>query len=358
MKGMTTMSQYPAVHKMQPRPSQLTRSRRALVALAAAAVAVSASACGASGGSDAASGAEACKGKVTVVAHTGPGGGADVLSREIIALLEKENLIKPGTWTVDNREGGDGAVAMNFMREQAGRGDMIEFMSVVNLTNAMVTPGVDVSTLDLTPLVSLYDDRMAAAVKTDGPYKSFNDFVEDAKRHPDQLVQSGGSSTSFDAMISDVLQRESGAKWQFLSFSSGGDRRTALIRGDAQLYMTEPADMQESVKGGEMVPVLVAGTERSKIFPDTPTSEELGYTDAMPVSTRGMAGPPEMTPEASQCYIGLFTQLSTTASFKDFITTKDVKENFQTGDAYRQALEQQHARYEELFKQTGQLVQG
>jgi len=323
-----------------------------------ATLALGASACGANSGTNAASGADACKGDVTVVAHTGPGGGADVLSREVIQLLEKENLIKPGTWTVDNREGGDGAVAMNFMREQEGRGDMIEFMSVVNLTNEMVTSGVDVGTLDLTPLVSLYDDRMAAAVKTDGPYKTFKDFVEDAKRRPDQLVQSGGSTTSFDAMVADVLQRGTGAKWQFLSFSSGGDRRTALIRGDAQLYMTEPADMQESVEGGEMVPVLVAGTERSKIFPDTPTSQELGYTEPMPVSTRGLAGPPKMAPEASQCYIDLFTQLSKTASFKDFITTKDVRENFQTGDAYKQALEDQRAHYEELFKETGQLVQG
>ena len=241
------MSQHIMGRSLRGSPgSQRTRSRRALVALAMSALAVRATACGANGGSDAASGAEACKGKVSVVAHTGPGGGADLLSREIISLLEKENLIKPGTWTVENREGGDGAVAMRFMREQAGRGDMIEFVSVVNLTNEMVTPGVDISTLDLTPLVSLYDDRMAAAVKTDGPYKNFNDFVEDAKRHPDQLVQSGGSSTSFDAMVSDVLSGRAEAKWQFLSFRSGGDRRTALIRGDAQLYMTEPADMRKA----------------------------------------------------------------------------------------------------------------
>jgi len=333
-------------------------SLRRLAVLLMSALAVGATACTPNGGSEAASGAEACKGKVSVVAHTGPGGGADLLSRQIISLLEKENLIDRGSWTVENREGGDGAVAMGYMREQAGRGDVIEFVSVVNLTNEMVTPGVDIGTLDLTPLVSLYDDRMAAAVKSGGPYKNFNDFVEDAKRRPGQLVQSGGSTTSFDAMVADVLMRETDAKWQFLSFPGGGDRRTALIRGDAQLYMTEPADMAESVEGGEMTPVLMVGAERSKIFPDTPTTQELGYKSAMPVSTRGLAGPPEMSAEASQCYVDLFTQLSNSQSWQDYITKQDVQANFQTGDAFKQGLEKQRAQYEELFKQTGQLVQG
>lgn len=358
MEGMTTMSESSTHDNHATPPRSTKRSRRRVAALLLSTIALAASACNATGGSSDASGADACKGKVTVVAHTGPGGGADVLSREIISLLEKENLIEPGSWTVQNREGGDSAVAMNFMSEQAGRGDMIEFMSVVNLVNEMVTPGVDVGTLSLTPLVSLYDDRMAAAVKTGGPYKTFADFIEDAKRHPNQRVQSGGSTTSHDAMVADVLQRETGAQWQFLSFASGGDRRTALIRGDAQLYMTDPADMAESVKGGEMVPVLMVGKERSKIFPDTPTTQELGYTSQMPVSTRGIAGPPDMSQEAIQCYVDLFTQLTEAESWQEFVDRKDVEENFQTGDAYRKALEAQHAHYEELFRQTGQLVEG
>ena len=77
-----------------------------------------------------------------------------------------------------------------------------------------------------------------------------------------------------------------------------------------------------------MVPVLVARYRAVEDLPGHPDQPGVGLYRAMPVSTRGMAGPPEMTPEASQCYIGLFTQLSTIASCKDFITTKTSRRTF------------------------------
>lgn len=294
--------------------------------------------------------------QVDVVVHTAPGGGADLLAREIISLMEEEEIIDPGAWTVDNRDGGGSAVALSYLQEQEGRDDLLAFSSNVYIVNRLVTEGVEVGLETFTPVVSLYDDTMAVAVAADGPYTSLEDFIDAAKEEPGKLVQAGGSNTATDALSGEFLQRESGAEWQFLSFPGGGERKTALLRGDAGLYMTEPSDMQENVEAGEMVPVAIIGEDRVDMFPDTPSTVELGYEDVPPAQTRGVVGPPGMSDEAVEYYAGLFEQLTETEAYQDFIERAAAVEHYLVGDEYRAHLEQQEQEHIELFRETGQLV--
>jgi putative tricarboxylic transport membrane protein len=56
------------------------------------------------------------------------------------------------------------------------------------------------------------------------------DFVAAAKEKPGQLKQSGGSVTSRDNVVRQLLQKSSGARWAFISFPGGGERIAALAR--------------------------------------------------------------------------------------------------------------------------------
>lgn len=344
------------------RTSQVLRRRTAAVGTALALM-TTAAACGSDedAGTDVAAGGGGDSGScaaesVDVVVHTAPGGGADLLAREIINMMEQEEIIEPGAWTVDNRDGGGSAVALAYLQEQAGRDDMIAFSSNVYIVNRLVTEGVDVGLGSFTPIAALYDDTMAIAVAADGPYESLEDFINAAQERPGELVQSGGSQTATDALAGQALQRETGAEWQFLSFPGGGERKTALLRGDADLYLTEPADMQENVEAGEMVPVAIVGDTPVDMFPDTPTTVELGYEQVPPAQTRGVVGPPEMSDEAVECYADLFRQLSETDVYQEFIDRSAAVPNFLVGEEYQAHLEQQEEEHIELFRETGQLV--
>lgn len=296
--------------------------------------------------------------RVTALVHTAAGGGADLLARQIIAMMEKEKIIKPGSWTVENREGGGGAVVLSYLREQSARSDIVAFSSNVYFANKLITKDVNVGYGDFTPIVSLYDDVMAVAVAADGLYKTLTEFIDAAKASPGKLVQSGGSLSGTDALSGYALQEVTGAKWQFLSFPGGGDRRTALLRGDSQLYMTEPADMEEYVKSGDMIPVAIMGGERVSIFPDTPSTEELGYGLGAPAQTRGVVGPPKMSAEAITYYEGLFKKLTETDSWKDFIEASVATPTFRTSKEFDAHMKQQVEDHIEIFRKSGLLVNG
>jgi putative tricarboxylic transport membrane protein len=294
--------------------------------------------------------------QVEVVVHTAPGGGADLLAREIVAMLEAEKIIEPGSWTVENRDGGGSAVALSYLQEQAGRDDVIAFSSNVYIVNKLVTEGVDVGYGSFTPIVAMYDDTMAVAVAAGGPHANLQQFIDAARAAPGTLVQAGGSQTASDALAGQFLQREAGVQWEFLSFPGGGERKTALLRGDADLYMTEPIDMQENVEAGEMVPIAIIGENRVDTFPDTPSTRELGFQDIPPAQTRGVVGPPEMSQEAIAYYTDLIQRLTETDTWADFIERSAARPNFLTGDRYDAHLSDQVKVHTELFRETGQLV--
>jgi putative tricarboxylic transport membrane protein len=296
--------------------------------------------------------------QVTVVVHTGPGGGGDTLARQVVAMMEEEGIVEPGAWTVENREGGGSAVAVNYLLEQEGREDLIGIASNIWLVNAMVTDGVESSALDLTPLAGIYQDRFGIAVAADSPYETLDDFIEAAEAEPNTLIQVGGSNTSNDALVGQTLMRESGTTWRFLSFDSGGERRTALLRGDGDIFLSETGDLAESVEAGEMRLLAIVGDQESPLFPDVPTTEELGYTEETPRQVRYALAPPGISQEAIDWYESKFQELVDSETFAEYIESYDADPVFRTADELGDFLVEQEEQHVSLFEETGQLVDG
>ena len=142
---------------------------------------------------------------VEIVVHTGPGGGSDVLARAMVIMLEKEKLL-PVRAQVVNKPGGGGATAAAFLAEKKGETHMIGIFTGVWLTNPLTSAEAKVTLKDLTPIARLLLEPAVIAVKADAPYKTLGDFVSAAKAKPGELKQSGGSITSRDNVVRQLLQ--------------------------------------------------------------------------------------------------------------------------------------------------------
>src|SRR5213596_2421381 len=163
---------------------------------------------------------------IEVVVHTGPGGGSDLLARAVALMVEKEKLL-PVRMQVVNKTGGGAAVAAAYLAEKKGDPNTIGFFTGVWLTSPLTSAEARVSLKDLTPVVRLVLEPAVISVKTDAPYKTLADFVAAARQNAGQLKQSGGSITSRDNVVRQLLQKHSGARWAFISFPGGGERVVA-----------------------------------------------------------------------------------------------------------------------------------
>ncbi|MCE2998838.1 MAG: tripartite tricarboxylate transporter substrate binding protein, partial [Betaproteobacteria bacterium] len=188
---------------------------------------------------------------VEMIVHTGPGGGADVLARFIAQVIEKENLA-PVRFTVNNRDGGGGLRAMAYVVEKKGDNHAIAVFTGNWLTNPLTRAEAKVTVKDMTPVVRLVLEPAVIAVKSDAPFKTLKDFIDAAKKQPGALKQSGGSTTSRDNVVRQLLMRETGSNWAYISFPGGGERIAALLGGHVNMMVIEPQEAGEHIKAGNM----------------------------------------------------------------------------------------------------------
>ncbi len=266
---------------------------------------------------------------VELVVHTGPGGGSDVLARQMALIMEQEKLV-PVRVQVANKPGGGGTVAAAYLAEKKGEQHTIGLFTGVWLTNPLTIEKANVTLKDLTPVVRLVLEPAVIAVKNDAPYKTLGDFVAAAKAKPGELKQSGGSITSRDNVVRQQIQKVSGARWQFISFPGGGERIAALLGGHVNMMVIEPAEAGEHIRANNMRVLAQVSDKRLPMFPNVPTLKEAGI-DVTPVpQVRGVVAPPGIPRENVAYWEGVFKKLTQTASWKKFLDDNQFEDGYQT----------------------------
>jgi putative tricarboxylic transport membrane protein len=265
---------------------------------------------------------------VEVVVHTGPGGGSDLLARAAVLMIEKEKL-SPVRMQVVNKPGGGSTLAAAYLFEKKGEPHTIGFFTGVWLTSPITTAEAKVTLRDLTPVARLVLEPAVIAVKADAPYKTLGDFVAGAKKSPGQLKQSGGSVTSRDNVVRQLLQKASGARWAFISFPGGGERIAALLGGHVNIMVIEPSEAGEHIRAGSMRLLAQVSEKRLAAFPDVPTLKEAGFDVPSVPQVRGVVAPPGIPAENVAYWEGVFRKLTQTASWRKYLEDNQFEDGYQ-----------------------------
>ncbi len=273
--------------------------------------------------------------QIEAVVHTGPGGGSDLLARAVAEMLQKEKLIQQRMQVV-NKPGGGPAVAMSYLSEKKGETHTIGFFTGVWVTNPLTTPEANVTVKDLTPIVRLVLEPAVIAVKADSPYKTMKDFIEAAKKSPNQLRQSGGTMLSRDNLMRLLIQKATGTQWTFISFPSGGERISNLLGGHVQMMVIEPQEAGEHIRAGNMRVIAQLTEKRLAALPNVPTIKEQGIDISLIPQARGVLAPPAASREVVQYWEGVFDRFSKSPSWQQYLEQNQFEDGYLKGAAARQ----------------------
>jgi putative tricarboxylic transport membrane protein len=289
---------------------------------------------------------------VEVVVHTGPGGGNDVLARAVALMIEKEKLL-PVRMQVVNKPGGNGNVAVAYLAEKKGDPNTIGFFSAIMLTNVLVSAEAKISIRDLTPIARLVQEPAVIAVKADAPYKTLAEFIDAAKKNPGKLKQSGGSITSRDNVVRQLLQKSTGAQWSFISFPGGGERIAALLGGHVNIMVIEPEEAGEHIRAGTMRVLAQVSATRLPGFPNVPTLKEAGFDVPVVPQIRGVVAPPGIPSQNVVYWENLFRKLTQTAVWKKYLADNQFEDGYQSGAELAQFLDGYSDSMREILKSAG-----
>jgi putative tricarboxylic transport membrane protein len=254
---------------------------------------------------------------VEFVVHGGPGSGNDAFGRTVVSIIEKEKLA-PVRFQIANRVGGGGATAAAYMIGKKGNPHVIGLYTSVWVSNPLVQQEADARVADMTSIARLLLEPAVVIVRNDAPYKTLKEFIDAAKAKPGTLKQSGGSVLARDALVYQLLQANTGAKWSFISFPSGGERIAALLGGHVDLLIAEPSEAAELLRAGKMKALAQISEKRLPGFEQVPTLKEAGFAIPDVPQARGIIAPPGIPAEAVAYYEDLMQRVAKSPSFEKY----------------------------------------
>jgi putative tricarboxylic transport membrane protein len=292
-------------------------------------------------------------GRTQVVVHTGPGGGSDVFARQVVKLLMADKLIDDN-WPVRNQTEGSSIGAMSYLMGRKGRSDTIAAVTPTWLVTPLTLSGASVSVTELQPIAALLVEPQVVAVRAESDYHTMKDFVADAQRKPDTLVQVGGSITATDSLTGKALQAKTDSTWKFLSFSDSGQRIAALLRNDAQMMIGASTDFVDQVKVGALRVIATVADRNVSTFPELTSIKAQGIdAGELPEEFRGFVGPPEMPADALAYYQGVFAKLVKAPGWNDFVDENGSVTEFLDAPAFGALLQKQNASLTSLIDTLG-----
>jgi tripartite-type tricarboxylate transporter receptor subunit TctC len=209
------------------------------------------------------------------------GGQADLAARPVALALEK---ILGRSVVVDNRAGGAGGAIGN---AAAARAEPDGYTLLMTLSSLAVLPEADrlfdrppvYEVSQFAPVARVLADPTLLAVPASAPWKTLQDFVDDAKSRPGQIPygSSGPYGTLHVAM--EMFTASAGIKLLHIPFRGAGPALNAILTGTVQALASAPGTLKQQVDDGRMRVLANWGAERIASFPDLPTFRELGYSD-------------------------------------------------------------------------------
>jgi tripartite-type tricarboxylate transporter receptor subunit TctC len=217
------------------------------------------------------------KGKmITIIVSWATGGGADISSRVLAAMLEKE-LGTPVM--VANRPGAASQIGATAIAGSRPDGYTLGQTMLPATPLAYLDPSrkATFNRSSFAPVALHTVDPIAMAVRTDSPFKTLQELVAYAKANPYKLKTGTGGVLSVPHMAVLQLQKEAGIKLSIVHFQGGAEPANNLLGGHTDMIFDFPSVLMPHVRAGSFRPLAVLDRKETKFLPGTKTMESLGY---------------------------------------------------------------------------------
>jgi tripartite-type tricarboxylate transporter receptor subunit TctC len=209
---------------------------------------------------------------IEMVVTFGPGGGADLMGRQMGRLLEGPLGI---SIPVSNVAGASGNAGLTRLRTNPADGYTMG--TLISLTVASWAAGLGDSKPEDFRVISVVQNSPSFLFVTpNSPYQTAGDLLAFAKDNPGQLtVATSGYGTQDDVTLK--LLAKAGVQMENVPFQAPGERYASPIGGHTAVLYEEPGDVAQFITAGQLKPLVVFAKERHPAFADVPTAAELGY---------------------------------------------------------------------------------
>ena len=271
------------------------------------------------------------------------GGGMDVTGR---ALVNEAAKILKQPMICSNQVGAGGNLALGRIKGESPDG-----YTICNATTGAFCRSPHMQPVpfdpfkDFTFIMQYGLFQYGIAVRSDSPWKTFEEFIDYAKKNPRKITYGTAGVGLGQHLAMEYLGKKLGIQWDHVPFTGGPQAITALLGGHVNA-ISQTSEWAEYVRSGKLRLLALLASKRMKSFPDVPTLMDKGFPFAVHggLSFVGPAGMPKPVVEKLQnafheamkstAFIDIMDKFEYTIEYMDSETlTKFIPKDYkETGD--------------------------
>ena len=283
------------------------------------------------------------------ISHSSAGSGTDLFNRNVSGMLEKEKILNvPFIHT--NRVGGNGVIAYQYLKNRKGDPHVVMAMSVTVILTQSILPDTGLALDSITPIIRFAQDPQVVAVRTESKFKTYQELIN-AAREGNVVAGITGPTGSGRAAL-HYIERDTGAKFKYVTFKGGGDAVLATLGGHVDVTTENMSEMLPLVEARKMRILAVTGERRFKQVPEVPTLKELGYKTVV-ATGRGFGMAPGVPKEAAATIEKALKHVYDSQAYKDYADRNMFEDAYLNSADFAKALVAQRAEQLEFLKAIG-----
>jgi tripartite-type tricarboxylate transporter receptor subunit TctC len=288
---------------------------------------------------------------ITIICPWNAGGGTDRVSRFLADAL-KTSLDVP--CVVQNKTGGSGAVGHSFGANAKPDGYTIT-MGTFELSTMHWMGISDLTYERYTPLMQVNADAAALIVHKDAPWNSLQEFLDYVKANPGKVQMSGTATGGAWDLARAGFQIAAGLPVDsilWIPTQGSAPSLVELMGGHIDAVCCSVPEAAAQIEAGELRVLSVMSGERLADYPDYPTCKEAGIDWEM-VGWRGLMLPLE-TPESVVIKLTeAFSEITHSEAYQSFMKKNGFGIELKQGNAFKEFLRSEDAKWEKVIDATG-----
>ncbi|MER3356497.1 MAG: tripartite tricarboxylate transporter substrate binding protein, partial [Hoeflea sp. D1-CHI-28] len=211
--------------------------------------------------------------EATIIVGFAPGGAGDLAARTVsrYAISARDVPV-----TLDFRPGAGGTIATDQVARAGADGSVLSLFSVSPLMVAPHLQKVPYDPLtDLTYVASYAGISIPFFVRSDSPFKTWDDLLDHARKNPGGLRWATAAPRGLPHIATEAAFRQEGVSATFVPFGGEADAVTALLGGHIEAVAA--SGYAPHLEAGSIRLLIETGPEPIADQPGLPTYRERGY---------------------------------------------------------------------------------
>jgi putative tricarboxylic transport membrane protein len=292
---------------------------------------------------------------IEIVVPYAPGGGTDIMVRQIVKVLEEQKLVTVPV-TVNNRTGGSGVVGKSYAINKPADGYTLVAVDAGNWQQELQGNATWNYRKDFTYLARMVTDVNLLIVRKESPINSLQEFLAAAKaKGKGGLSVAGTNVGQVDHIANINLAKAAKVDLTYVPFKSGGEVMTNLLGGHIEAAWANPNECIGQLEAGQVRALAVGDEERLKGLPKIATMKELGVP-MVSNQWRALGGPGNLPKPVVDFWVNVLDKVRKTDAWKKGFLEKSVLEDgWLIGDDFLKAVDREMEIDKAVFAELGML---